>query len=381
MRRRILAFFCALTLAVTLSAPVCAAPLAMFTAINDTVLDLAADTMPIWSGGVLYVPYTAFDSNATDIDIDIYGVYSKTNNTVALYGARKMLVFDLEQDNSRDHHTGKTYNAKVIMRNGIPFVPVSMVTSFFELNYALLSTSSGMLLRIKNEDVVLDDAGFVDAASSLLSTRLKDFQKKEDAVNPTEPTVDPVDPVKPNPDPLPTQAATYVGFLCDDGKGIDDILMGLEMQGTKGLFFFAPDDLVSQASKVRHILGNGHSIGLIATGKTAEDSAEQLAEGNRILASIARTRTTVAYVPEVQRAALEEDGWVCWQETRNIVPLNEGWDLDRIYLEIDSMRGTKYVPQYITFDDSSLVSDSMTKIIQRLEKKQFIINVPLEIRL
>ena len=57
--RRLLALVCALAMALSLSGPASAAGDIYFTVINDSVVSLSDSTMPTWSGGVLYVPYSA----------------------------------------------------------------------------------------------------------------------------------------------------------------------------------------------------------------------------------------------------------------------------------------------------------------------------------
>lgn len=58
----------ALCLGLLLPQPALAADL-YFTSINDNLLPLTSDTMPVWSGGVLYVPYSVFDSGVTGINL------------------------------------------------------------------------------------------------------------------------------------------------------------------------------------------------------------------------------------------------------------------------------------------------------------------------
>ena len=54
--RRAVLFTLAVVLSLTLFFPVRAAETVYFTAINDSLMTLSSDTMPLWSGGTLYVP-------------------------------------------------------------------------------------------------------------------------------------------------------------------------------------------------------------------------------------------------------------------------------------------------------------------------------------
>ena len=64
--RRLLALICALALCLGLSGPVSAAGDVYFSVVNDSMITLSDSTMPVWSGGVLYVPHSVFDgTNST----------------------------------------------------------------------------------------------------------------------------------------------------------------------------------------------------------------------------------------------------------------------------------------------------------------------------
>ena len=70
----------ALCVGLFLPLPVSAADL-YFTAINERIEYLTSDTMPFWSGGTLYVPYTLFDKNlnSTQTDLGITVSYNSQN--------------------------------------------------------------------------------------------------------------------------------------------------------------------------------------------------------------------------------------------------------------------------------------------------------------
>ena len=51
-------WICALALCLGLSGPVSAAGDVYFSVVNDSMITLSDSTMPVWSGGVLYVPHS-----------------------------------------------------------------------------------------------------------------------------------------------------------------------------------------------------------------------------------------------------------------------------------------------------------------------------------
>lgn len=192
-KRRIQTFFASLALLLTLSAPMPASAANLyFTAINDSVPPLTSDTMPFWSGGAIYVPYTLFDPNLNGINVSLglYTSFNRSSGTVTIFNLRQMLVFDLSNGTCRDDMTGTVYSSRSIMSNGRPYLSLDMVCSFFDLEYSyhqLPNISQGYLVRVKSADVVLDDASFIDAASGLLNMRLREYTQSLSPAETTDP--------------------------------------------------------------------------------------------------------------------------------------------------------------------------------------------------
>mgnify|MGYP007025203067 CR=1 FL=1 len=67
-----------------------------------------ADTMPFWSGGTLYVPYTVFNArlNGIGVGLGLDTSYNRNNNTVTIFNLKQMLVFDLNNGTCRDEPPG-----------------------------------------------------------------------------------------------------------------------------------------------------------------------------------------------------------------------------------------------------------------------------------
>ena len=109
-----------------------------FTAVNNSVAPLTSDTMPFWSGGTLYVPYSIFDAslNKIGVGLGLYTSYNRDSRTVTLFNLRQMLIFDLNSGTCRDDVTGTTYISRAIMRGGRPYLALSTVSSHFDLEYS-----------------------------------------------------------------------------------------------------------------------------------------------------------------------------------------------------------------------------------------------------
>lgn len=87
-----------------------------FTSINDNLRPLTADTMPTWSGGVLYVPYTVFLAQYNGgfklVDVDYSYIHTSTTHKLTLYTLQQMLTFDLKNGTCREEISGESYPAQ-----------------------------------------------------------------------------------------------------------------------------------------------------------------------------------------------------------------------------------------------------------------------------
>ena len=75
-KHRISSFLIAAVLFLGLAWPIPASAANLyFTAINNSVAPLSSNTMPFWSGGAIYVPYSVFDANLNGINVSL-GLYT-----------------------------------------------------------------------------------------------------------------------------------------------------------------------------------------------------------------------------------------------------------------------------------------------------------------
>lgn len=377
MKKRLTALLCAVVLCLSiLPARAINVGDVYFTAVNLKLLPLSMDTMPTWVNGVLYVPASVFDNTVTGVDLGLYCSQSSTNNTVTLYSLRQMLVFDLSRGMAYDHHSGQSISARAVNRNGRIYLPVEKVCNFFGLEDSYNYTQYGYLVRIRSEAAGLNDADFIDAASTPMSNSLQELLRQQHtAVTP------PVDAQPNDPPQQPkNRAQLCLGFRCETGEGLERILDRLERENLRGIFFVSTQVLTGQDDLVRRIVGSGHSIGLLPQGETAQASRLQMAQANRLLGHVARTAATAALVPDGQRQSLEQEGWVCWQQTVSALTReNEraAAYAQRILRAIGTRRGTVC----LTLDDSQHTANVLSVLLQQLEQQEHTIITPLETRL
>lgn len=364
---------CAAWLCLALFLPVQAAPDVCFTSINDTVLPLTADSMPVWSGGVLYVPHTVFDAASTSISLGTNSSYSKNRGTVSIFNLYRMISFDINAGTCVDPHTGQTYPSRAIVRNGKAYVPAARVCSFFGLNvpsYHL--TDYGYLVRITNGEAALNDTVFIDAASNIMNRRLQDYNQ---SLLPKEPTPPPVIPQEPEPTAIPT----YLAFRCDTLEAGAQIADTLEHNGAVGLFFFPAHDISTQGNLIRRLLGCGHSVGILAEGTSPQHTLALLDEGRSALAMVAYTNTYFALVPEEHRQSAQPEGWVCWNSSADAVP--DG----RRSAYSHALNTVRTLPKrgraYITLDDSQYSASALQSLLRQLSDRSYTVTIPRESRL
>ena len=378
-KRPVLPLVLAVILAVGMFQPMPAAAANLyFTGINDSVAPLTSSSMPYWSGGTLYVPYTVFDANQNGVGVSLglYTSYNHRSHIVTIFNLKQMLVFDLERGTCRDDMTGAAYDARAVMRYGKPYVPLYVVCSVFGLEYSynqLSYISQGYLVRIKSADAVLDDGLFIDRARELINNRLRYYTQSLSPAE-TTPTV-PVSPSGP-PEVDGSNVATYLAFRCESADGLSAILNTLDGTGQYALFFLAPQVIEEEGGLVRRILGTGHSVGILAW----EGEKEALSRGRLALEELAHTRTTLAYVPDGARAGLEEQGWVCWKETLYLEPGDSvggtafaGTVLNRL--------GTRRRTVYLTLEGSGNTARVLSALLRQLSSNHYTVAVPVETRL
>ena len=249
VRRVLSLLLCTVMLAAALVMPAAPAPL-YFTSLNDSLEQLTAETMPVWFGGALYVPLSLFSptTNTTRVDLGLNVSYSASSNTATLFNLRKILVFDLNEGTCYSDLTGEEFAAQAISRGGRVYVPVAVVCEFFGFSWSynvLPTVDQGYLVRVKNEDVALDDARFIDAATELIGRRLRDYNQRMNP-KPTTPVTPDPEPVQPDDSPEEKPAAAvYLGFRCVSGEELTAVLDLMDRAGKLGVFFLTPEQIHS----------------------------------------------------------------------------------------------------------------------------------------
>ena len=258
--RRAAALLCALAL----TAVLCpqqgkAAPDVYFTAANENVMDLLAETMPFWSDGELYV------SNALFLGREL-GVSYVRNNTMGLavlYTNSTDLRFDLAGDTVYDRD-GNTYSGHAVEKGDYVFFPVDLVCRYFGLKYSYTDTELAPLIRLTSDSVILEDARFIDSATTILTDRYNAYQRTLAEQEPDAPP------------PISQAAEGQKVFLLIAATSAQEAMALLEKLDQTQVTFLLPPELMEDGDLVRAVTAGGHALALAAQGDTEETVQAQL---------------------------------------------------------------------------------------------------------
>lgn len=385
MKKKLASLCCVLGLLAALLPESRAADLMFFVAVNDHTLDYSAGTQPVKISGTTYVPYTVFLSEGNGgHHLGIFSSLDKDGKVLSLY-SRDTPVLNM------DYHTGATYDNttryaySAISRNGTVYVPTWAICQFFGLAYTYAETEFGDLVRIKKEgSYYLNDRFFLSSATDKFREQRKQFDRDR------LPAVTPTPSPTPTPTPTPTPVSGERGrievqfaFRCSPEGDPADILDALEVQGKKGLFFFPPETLGQWDDTVRRLLARGHRVGLLVNKETSALCEKQAAEGNALLAHIARTRTDFLLVEgnAGTREELARRGWACW--ATQVSGLSDGETRHtrlaaNILARIDSRLEKKRGQARVLMDDSALCVQGLSRLLAELEGNTYAIILPAE---
>lgn len=350
-----------------------------FTAIDESVLKLTSESMPLWSDGVLYAPYTTF--NEADNGLrgwEIQTSYNKSRNRITVFDTSRFLAFDLETGTCWDDLTGVAYSGGAILRGDRPYLPVETVCRHFGLTYNYREIEQGGLLRIKTPEAVISDTRFADAAENVLAHRLKEYHQSLGGAG-TGGSETSQRPGAENPG-KEHNADTYLALRCDDGEYLNNALNLLDNLGERAVFFITGELARQRTDLVMRILGRGHILGLQTRGESAQECLALLEQESKTLARHAFARTNVTLAPKPVREELEGQGWICWESTMELAPTastGANYFSNRVISSLGSRTRDVYLEMELNADTLRV----LPTLLLRLEDSGFEIGLPLETRI
>lgn len=298
-----------------------------FIAAQEYILPLSDDTMPFWYGGYLYISSTIFTGVVRDV-LDVSHTYNSAKKHVVLYGglrsSGRSIWFELENDYGYDKD-GNTFYPGAILRNGVPYVPASVVAKFFDLEYSITEAEQGHLvwLRPSSFDAALGltPAEFTNASAYSMAGRYNEYLKSKGAQSAGS---------TPGSGAAGTEIEDRSIYLClEAGDTTSALLDALDRYEAQAAFFCTADFLRQQGDLLRRMAATGQTVGLLADASDPDRTVvEQLEEGNRALALATCGKTRLALIRNGSDQALQaarDAGYCC------VTP-----DIDRTDYELQS---------------------------------------------
>lgn len=307
MPRRLLCLLLVLLLAALLVLPASGAAQLAFVAVNDTIpLTLSGGELPFYSNGMLYVPYTVFNSTS----LGFYPSYTPDNGTLTLFSRNQRLVYDLSGGTVTDENKLVQY-IPAVSRNGTIFLPAAFSANHFGVQVSDLTSQSGYtVVRFTTGSQVYDDSLFIEKAENLISYRVEQYEDSiqkpssggstgNDAPStPSTPSTNIPGTTTPqdNPEDTPDEEPAQVYLAVVGADTMEALLPTLSRENLQAVFFLTADEILQNSDLVRRIVSEGHTVGL--TCEDGGNAADGLEAANAALDRVLGRKTLLALVPE-----------------------------------------------------------------------------------
>ena len=293
-RKRLLSLLLSVLMLCTLLPPrASAAPTLYFTAVNDRMCDLSDETMPFWQNGLLYVAGATVDGPD---DLGIRYSYNQEKSVAILYKGQRVLYCDLTAGTMENNRTGEQYTGSPIVRSGMVFFPITALAKMFDLKYSSTKIAYGYLLRIRDDNAVLSDEYFIDAATDPIQKRDAQYERAHAAAEQENETPAQVEtPVRRD------DLTVYLLLPAANGSMLTQLLSTLENYQSHATLLLTPELLESAGDGVRRAAATGNAVALRIDAATAAEALAQIERGNDALWHAASLRTRLVYLESADR--------------------------------------------------------------------------------
>ena len=292
--KRLLSLLLSVLMLCTLLPPrASAAPTLYFTAVNDRMCDLNDETMPFWQNGLLYVAGATVDGPD---DLGIRYSYNQEKSVAILYKGQRVLYCDLTAGTMENNRTGEKYTGSPIVRSGMVFFPITALAKMFDLKYSSTKIAYGYLLRIRDDNAVLSDEYFIDAATDPIQKRYAQYERAHAAAEQENETPAQVEtPVRRD------DLTVYLLLPAANGSMLTQLLSTLENYQSHATLLLTPELLESAGDGVRRAAATGNAVALCISAETADEALAQIERGNDALWRAASLRTRLVYLESADR--------------------------------------------------------------------------------
>ena len=292
--KRLLSLLLSVLMLCTLLPPrASAAPTLYFTAVNDRMCDLSDETMPFWQNGLLYVAGATVDGPD---DLGIRYSYNQEKSVAILYKGQRVLYCDLTAGTMENNRTGEQYAGLPIVRSGMVFFPITALAKMFDLKYSSTKIAYGYLLRLRDDNAVLSDEYFIDAATDPIQKRYAQYERAHAAAEQENETPAQVEtPVRRD------DLTVYLLLPAANGFMLTQLLSTLENYQSHATLLLTPELLESAGDGVRRAAATGNAVALCISAETADEALAQIERGNDALWRAASLRTRLVYLESADK--------------------------------------------------------------------------------
>ena len=292
--KRLLSLLLSVLMLCTLLPPrASAAPTLYFTAVHDRMCDLSDETMPFWQNGLLYVAGATVDGPD---DLGIRYSYNQEKSVAILYKGQRVLYCDLTAGTMENNRTGEQYAGSPIVRSGMVFFPITALAKMFDLKYSSTKIAYGYLLRIRDDNAVLSDEYFIDAATDPIQKRYAQYERAHAAAEQENETPAQVEtPVRRD------DLTVYLLLPAANGSMLTQLLSTLENYQSHATLLLTPELLESAGDGVRRAAATGNAVALCISAETADEALAQIERGNDALWRAASLRTRLVYLESADK--------------------------------------------------------------------------------
>lgn len=372
MKKRLTALFCLLAAFVALALPWTAAAGTYdgvyLVGVNDSVLLrlITADQMPVQRSGTIYAPYSVLDNK----DLGLSYALNRTGGTFTVFNRKQSLIFQLSGSGSVDRD-GNEQDGRIITRNGVVFIPLRFVASYFGLTYSyynvVLPDGTVPIARVCTAQASMSDAQFGASAAQLVAAPLSQYLASQSTPSPSTGTPRPSAAPSPSPSAQPDPCDICFAVACTDGSGFSELLDAFSDARLSALFLFSPDDLLTRDSDVRAAAAAGHQIGLLLG---AEDPQGDFQLGNQRLGHILRAEATqVAFL----NGGRTEGNWWVWEG--NVTP--RGRSVTAQAENLSESVSQRRVAR-VTLTDSRITARALQRNLPTWSQRPFTLFTPTE---
>ena len=292
--KRLLSLLLSVLMLCTLLPPrASAAPTLYFTAVNDRMCDLKDETMPFWQNGLLYVAGATVDGPD---DLGIRYSYNQEKSVAILYKGQRVLYCDLTAGTMENNRTGEQYAGSPIVRSGMVFFPITALAKMFDLKYSSTKIAYGYLLRIRDDNAVLSDEYFIDAATDPIQKRYAQYERAHAAAEQENETPAQVEtPVRRD------DLTVYLLLPAANGSMLTQLLSTLENYQSHATLLLTSELPESAGDGVRRAAATGNAVALRIDAATAAEALAQIERGNDALWHAASLRTRLVYLESADK--------------------------------------------------------------------------------